>query len=351
MKSRIQFSTKIVNQVKNSITMKSAPFPKLALLIFGLVFISINACQRENIEISASEALAIEDNLSPYPITDIIKIDDSNVHPAARLPTRGGLPDIEDVPVVTSGSTINCQGTPEQCAEIYLQNLRFVNAIKPGQRLGVFGSLNLNAAPDVNNYNCYRYISNVGILDFCGYVGKDKDHPLNLDANGNYRIQLSPKNANRNLDLFVYEHKFVNGEIDTTLVAYSVLPAGETETVHLTKKGHYTIVVDEKNANSAGSDYVLSVSNNTPVKAVPILTASNNLNYQFKYAFNLKQGIKLIAWSFRKKINGNWTPVGNYTTNSTFKFGCGTCDYLVSPVYFNEYTGFVEEGDATLFRP
>jgi hypothetical protein len=361
MKTVIQFSTEKVNYQKNSNLMKVVNHSKIGFFTLLLFFFSFNACQKDAASPAISESIPMTELKSEkaYPIDNITPIYEipKNQRLSSGLQMRGELADIEDVPVVTSGSTINCHGTPEQCLIIYLENLRFLNAIKPGQRLGIYSSLSLhnaNVAQNINNYTCYRYISEVGIRDFCGYIGKDKDHPFNIKTDGNYRIQLTPKNTTRNLDLFVYKLEVKNGEIDTTLVAFSTLPAGKTETIHLTKKGYYTIVVDERVSNSIGSDYILAVSGDTRVKTIPILQENNELVYQFALKPNLSPSNndnQLVAWSFQRKINGVLTDLGYYPVNSTFNFLCETCDYLVAPVYAHKITGKIEEEAATLLRP
>jgi hypothetical protein len=318
---------------------------KTAFLTLVLLCLSLNACQKENIALTETPSVTEQD----FPITDIIALDDKTPikFPTGGLDTRGDLPDIDDVPVVVTGIIINCDLTPVECAKLKLEG-RVINAIKPGQRLGIAGPLTLAGAG--NQYRCYRYITDEGIRDFCGYNSNDKDHPLNITANGNYRIQLSAINDNTNLDMFIYRHTVKsNGDIDTTVVAYSNLPAGMTETIHLTKKGYYTIVVDGKAVSTNSSGYVLSVSSDTDVRVRPILTSDNELVYQFR---SLPQvGLELKYWSFRKKVLGQWIELGRFDPTSTFGFSCNSCDYLVSPVYLKTATNTLIEGEGTLFRP
>ena len=83
------------------------------------------------------------------------------------------------------------------------------------------------------------------------------------------------------------------------------------------------------------------------------MQANNDLLYQFSLVATLShvKENQLVAWSFKRKINGVLTELGHYPVNSTFNFMCETCDYLVSPVYFNGLTGKIEEGSATMIRP
>jgi hypothetical protein len=327
--------------------MKSITLSKLSLLTVVMLLLSFNACQKENVQTIKSDTVDFVESL--YPIKDIIKLDDgTKMRPdPGILQTRGELADIEDVPVVTSGVISRCGGTPEQCLTLYLEDTHRANSIKPGQRQGIYNGLSLDDLEGFNKYNCYRSTTR----SYCGYTGKDKDHPLNISSDGNYRIQLSAKNADRNLDLFVYQHRVIDSRIDTILVASSILHAGKTETIHLTEKGYYTLVVDEKTPHSIGSDYFIAVSLNTPVKAIPIVKSNNDLLYQFQHVLPSSQNLTFSSWAFRVKVNGVWQSMGNFPITTTFSFLCNTCDYLVSPVYINQSTGLTEEGSATLIRP
>lgn len=343
------FCANTVNPKNHILTMKTTLFPKVLFLTLALILINFTSCQKDAIAPTTENSTLINSE-QVFAVEDIVSLGDMG-RPVSSIQTRGDLPDIDDVPVVTSGIIINCGGTPYECAIERLETQRFINAIKVGQRLGVYDNLALSSS--TSKYNCYRHYSDIGVRDFCGYIGKEKDHALNIKTNGNYRIQLTPKSSTRNLDLFIYKHTVApNGYIDSTLVSFSTLPAGLTETVHLKEAGYYTIVVDEKVSNPTGSDYILSVSTNTPVITVPILRSDNTLIYQFiQNPASATKSRQLIAWNFKRKIGGVMTDLGNYSPFSTFRFTCSTCDYLVSPVYYNTNTGLNEEGTATVIRP
>ncbi len=346
MKTRTLFS--FVNLQKKTNIMKSNYFPKTVICTLALSLLSLIACQKDAVAPDTFDTTTAVENKPLYAVNDITDIAETG-RLLSSLTTRGDLADIEDTPVITTGSTINCIGTPYQCASSYLEFLRTINAIKPGQRLGVYDALALTGNSR-NDYECYTQHTQVGVMQLCGYKGKDKDHPLHIKTTGNYRVQLTPKYNDRNLDMFIYKHTVrPNGKIDTTVVAMSTMSEGQTETVHLTEEGFYTIVVDSKTSSPHNTDYILAVSNNTPVKTIPIVLIDNTLVYQFTAPSTSYK--MLYGWNFKRKISGVLTDLGTYPANYTFRFSCETCDYLVSPVYYNTHTGHLEEGDATVVRP
>lgn len=317
--------------------------------ILSFLILSLTACQENIVEPNANDTPTYQTE-QIYPITDFTTLPETG-RPDNTLSTRGDLADIDDVPAVRTGSSIHCHGTPYECKKMYMDFFR--KPLKPGQRVGVQTPVSLDLENmAINHQNCYRYYSQVGVMDFCGYIGKDREHPLNIETNGNYRIQVSALSNNRNLDVFVFKHRlFSDGRVDTTVVAYSTLPAGHTETLHLTEAGYYTIVVDEKVSNPVGSDYILSVSKNTPIKTTPILRTDGTLVYQFSLVSPPSNNEYLIGWSFKKKISRQWVDLGSYGYQNTFIFSCSSCDYLVSPVYQSTIVNATREGSGTLIRP
>lgn len=350
MKASTHFRYSFVNSLKKTNIMKLKTFPKTALLFCTLLLSSLTACKEDAVAPDSFDLqpAQVVENKQIYPVTDITAIAE-NGRPITTLSTRGDLADIDDVPVVKTGSTIHCHGTPYQCVMMNLEHFRTRNSIKPGQRLGIYDPLSLDGY-DYNNYECYRQHFNVGVIEVCGYKGKDKEHPLYIETAGNYRLQLTPRFNSRNLDLFVYKLTVrPTGKIDTSVVAMSILPAGQTETIHLTEAGFYTIVVDDKSPSVSQSDYILALSHNTAVRTIPILLSDNSLVYQFTAPSSSYK--MLIGWNFKRKISGVLTDLGTYPTNSTFRFSCEMCDYYVSPVYYNTSTGLEEEGAATVIKP
>jgi hypothetical protein len=318
--------------------------------IFALIvlLLSLNACQKDAFAPSFEEPML--QTPTSFDVQNIVAIPDvPDAHQPAALGIRNNIPDIKDTLMPTIEVAIACFGTPDFCLELGLK-VRRANSIKQGNRIGKLNTVNLEGNA-FNSKNTYTYFSLGGVVAMGGYNGKERRHPLNIEADGNYRIQMSPLSPTRNLDMFVYKLEVNNGQIDSTLVAFGTLPAGQTETVHITKKGYYTIIVDEKNAAGIDSDYLLAVS-----PFVNIKTTSSMQNSSLVYKFDLLTSISiynLTGWVFKKKINGVWTNVGTYAPNLSFTFGCNTCDYLVAPVFDLNTTPAVEiiEGTSTLIHP
>jgi hypothetical protein len=320
--------------------------------IFALIVLlfSLNACQKDAIA-PAIEASSLQ-TPSSIDVQNIVTVPDvPDARQTLSLGTRNNIPDIKDTLMPTIDVLIACFGTPDVCLEAGLK-VRRANSIKPGNRIGLLNTVNLEGNA-INLKTIYNYIApnGGGAVSMVGYNGKERRHPLNIEADGNYRIQMSPLSPTRNLDMFVYKLEVKNGQIDSTLVAFGTLPAGQTETVHITKKGYYTIIVDEKNAAGSDTDYLLAVSPHTLTKATSFIQ-----NNSLVYKFDLVVGISIYThtgWAFKKKINGVWTDVGTFAPTTSFIFGCSTCDYLVAPVFDLNTTPAVEiiEGTSTLIHP
>ena len=351
MKTVIQFSTKKITHQKSSIQMKVVNHSKFLFFTLLLFFFSFNACQKElNVEEAPSFIAKKPITYSETPTGNIISVEDNERQSHLGATPRADLADIDDVPVVTSGVISNCTGTVDQkiyCSLIF----RFLNSIKPGQRIGIADNLN-TTTKGTNLTSCYVY----GGQNVCGYVGKENLHPLFIEEDGNYRLQMTPKNPNRDYDVFVYKLSVLNTVIIRTLVAHSVFPQGKTETLHITQEGVYDIVVDEypnKNGQVGQGDgnYILSLSPNTLIKTAATYDSNtDNVTYQFSHKA-LKPATQLSSWLFRKKQGNTWLNLGTYGVNNNFTFSCNNCDYLVAPIYENIITGVKTEGTATVIRP
>jgi hypothetical protein len=320
----------------------------VSIFAFIVLLFSLNACQKDAIAPSFEEPML--QTPTSFDVQNLVTVPDlPDAHQSTALGTRNNIPDIKDTLMPTIDVAIACFGTPDFCLEAGLK-VRKMNSIKLGNRIGKLNTVNLEGNA-FNFKTTYNYISPGGAVSMGGYNGNERRHPLNIETDGHYRIQMSPLSPTRNLDMFVYKLEVKNGQIDSTLVAFGTLPAGQTETVHITKKGYYTIIVDEKNAAGSDTDYLLAVSPHTLTKATSFIQ-----NNSLVYKFDLVVGISIYThtgWAFKKKINGVWTNVGTYAPNTTFIFGCATCDYLVAPIFDLNTTPAVEiiEGTSTLIHP
>lgn len=353
MKTVIQFSSKIVNLLKKSIAMKSVTHSNVALLTAFLFLMSFIACQKDKNLESTSSFMAKKPSVSKeIPAGNIISIEDDNRPSALQATPRADLADIDDVPVVTSGGISNCGGTEDGKIRCALA-MRFLNSIKPGQRVGIADNLNTNTL-GTNVTSCYTY----GGQNVCGYIGKENLHPLFIAEPGNYRLQLTPKNPNRDYDVFVYRLTVLNKVITRTLIGYGVFPQGKTETVNITATDDdiLDIVVDEyPNTNgqvgNGDGNYILSLSPNTLIKTTSTYDKNTNeVSYQFSLK-SIKANNQLHGWLFRKKQGNTWLNLGIYNANNYFNFSCDNCDYLVAPIYESLLTGVKSEGTATVIRP
>jgi hypothetical protein len=328
--------------------------PRLAFLALLLILIGFNACQNDQIlENNPSLINEKPSNYKEIPAGDIVPIEDNHRYDPSQATPRAELADIEDVPVVrVGGIVVVCTGTEDEVLLCILSR-RGINNIRTGERLGVLDNLNTNIH-GTNVTSCYTY----GGQKVCGYVGKENLHPLTLGVAGNYRIQLTPKNPNRDFDVFVYRLTVLNKVITRTLVGYSTFSQGKTETVNIvaTEYGVYDVVVDEypnKNGQVGQGDgnYILSLSSKTDIHTT---TNYNKNTDEVSYQFSLKSlplNNQLYGWLFRKKQGATWLNLGVYNATNNFTFSCGSCDYLVSPIYQHINTGVKTEGTATVIRP
>jgi hypothetical protein len=263
--------------------------------------------------------------------------------------------DIDDVVELTSGVDISnfCLTDPNGCQ--LGENLKF--RLAPGQRIGKAGikdnngGFNSPTAPqnlDKGINVRSRYTLNGRTLTTL--KGKEHIYQTELQTDGNYRLQLSPKFANRDVDLFVFRFVLVNGILQKTLVQWSINGVGKTETLHLKQKGYYEIVVDsESDAN--GNEYTLMLSKNTPIQTQTALS-NNVIVYKFS-APTGRSGIvaeNLVGWRFRR-AGATRTFTGAGALNSYYSFDCNTCDYLVTAIYRNTLSNQLAEYYATMFRP
>jgi hypothetical protein len=330
--------------------MKNVSLFALIVLLF-----SLNACQKDaispiaDVETTTNSTLSATDltNLKTSEFVKVPAIPETN--DSKTLLTRStDKSDIQDVyPNTSSDFQVYCTVFNDDCIATQL-SLRNFNSIKEGTRIGKLSTVNLEGSNLRNAKNTYISHTNVGVIAMGGYNGKENRHPFKIEEDGNYRIQLTPLSATRNLDVFVYKLTPRNGEIDSTLVAYGTLPAGKTETVHIGKKGYYTIIVDEKDAYGTDTNYMLSVSQHTSVKTTPILQYGE-LSYKFDniYPFG---SYSHTGWNIKGRTSGSWINLGNFTAGSILTFtSCNSCDYLVTPLF--SYSGNVLEGTPTMVHP
>jgi hypothetical protein len=264
--------------------------------------------------------------------------------------------DIEDVAEITSGAEIIdlCLTAPNGCQ--FGESLKF--RLAPGQRIGKAGikdnnNPNLSSPTAPQNLNSGTNIRSKYTLNgrtLTTLKGKEHIYQTELQTDGNYRLQLSPKFANRDVDLFVFRLSLVNGVIQKTLVQWSINGVGKTETLHLKQKGYYEIVVDsESDAN--GNEYTLMLSKNTPIQTQTALY-NNTIVYKFT-APTGRSGIipeTLTSLRFRRAgVTRTFTGAAALTTY--YLFDCSTCDYLVTAIYRNNVTGQLTEYYATMLRP
>jgi hypothetical protein len=324
------------------------------LSVFALVALlfSLNACQKESINPISGDVTAsttTTQNLKNETI-DVSAITIPERASATTLTTRADLSDIKDVIPANSEIIIACVGTPKVCTETRL-GIRRANTIKPGERIGVSSAVSLSSAPASNRKEIYSRSTDAGVMAYGTYKGKDNHHPLNITADGDYRIQMTPINTNRNLDMFIYKLEVRdNGSIDSTLVEIGRLPSGKTETVHLRKKGFYTIIIDEELASNTGAAYMLAVSPamNTNTK---VTLSNNNLIYDFDVIVGISIE-NLSGWTFKRKVNSDWVDLGTFAATSTFVFlNAPNSDYLVAPVFTNNVTGTTRTAAFTMIRP
>jgi hypothetical protein len=307
----------------------------------AILFVLLSACQKENenntLDTSKSglsnSEMTIESNAQVIDIQDNAAAD--RRAPAAQEPPG----DLEDVPEVTAGQALqlSCIQNPNGCDDdLMTGNPPVPNSIDRGKRLGIADRQHLDAG--TNRIHSYKLPSRT----VSGFIAKERTYYLKLPSNvvnGNYRVQLSPKYANRDVDIFVYKLSVVNGVLVRTLKAWGINGPGLTETLHLSESGYYELIVDSQ-SSTLGNDYILSVSQNTRIKTNTRIV-NNKVQYQF--ATNPVLGFEtLIGW----RIQRAGSPVATVFTpvNLFFIFGCSnTCHYFITPVYRNTKTNQVIE--------
>jgi hypothetical protein len=320
--------------------MKEVNQSKILLCALFVSLLAFTACQKDlNVESNPSASPSKKPNFSTEidakNLTTVA--DEGQERVSSLLNVRAIVGDIEDEPVVIAGVDNDCTvGTPLE--RLQCLNNRAKMRVQVGKRQGISDILNITSINSTNTTNCYQY----GGQNVCGYTGREITHPLNVPVNGNYRIQLTPKNPNRDFDVFVYRYAIVNGVFTKTLVGFGVFPQGKTETITITQQGEYDIVVDEY-PNSSGvvgsgdGSYILAISSNTTVKTTASYNQNtNNVSYQFGITANSAPiGYRLESWYFKRKNGAVWQNAGTYPATQSFTFSCGTCDYAVAPIYIN----------------
>ena len=327
-------------------------------ILFGL-----NACQKDNKEVlkqQPMQALNIETVSG-----DIVDIDESTLrapNPNALKTRLADVGDIEDVIVPPAGSAAATDSCDKVCPTFpgvfdcailcHLIRLSKPWEIKAGQRFGVKTPEDVCQVPTIGSaFSCYE----INNQTLCGYGGKEKAFPLTINTAGNYRVQVTSKSPTKDFDLFVFLKEGSGTQQQTSdvkkLETCSTFPAGKTETVHLTKKGRYHLMIDEytNNANCSEGEFTIAVSANTNVLTLPT-RKGNHLIYQFKVLKEPTEN-QLVAWALRVVHNGAVSEPRYYRSNSRFSFNCQQFDYLVTPVYRHSVTNQIVEGDATLIHP
>jgi hypothetical protein len=317
----------------------------------AIILVLLSACQKENENDSfnASKTGVSNSEVTIDNNAQVVEIQENatNNHRAPAAPEPPG--DLEDVPEVTAGQALqlSCILNPNGCDdELMIGSPPVPNSIDRGKRLGIADRQHLDAG--TNKIHSYKLPTRT----VSGFVAKERTYYLKLPtnvANANYRIQLSPKFANRDVDIFVYKMSVVNGVLVRTLKAWGINGPGLTETLHLSESGYYELIVDSQSA-TLGNDYILSVSKNTAIKTNTRIV-NNKVQYQFSTQSVL--GLEtLIGWRIQRvgsSVATVYTPV-----NLFFIFGCSnTCHYYITPVYRNTRTNQVVEHIelTTVIRP
>ena len=333
----------------------SYPFCLILLIVFLL------SCKAKP-EDTSPTTLKIQDVAAG----SLVALKDASI--AAQTAEKSKTGDIEDVtspPAGTAALTETCDkvcGTFEakyDCPNL-CELMRFVQTweIKMGDRLGNKTAQDVQDVCGVNTVGSAFSSYGVGATVFSGYTGKEKAFRLVINETGNYRIQVSATDKTKNFDLFIFKNDhatMANNLLDKKkLVKWNQNPTGQTETVHLTEKGHYFIVLDELAASATSCQYgsfILSVSPNTDV-VTNTTVETNRLLYDFTL-LKTPESAELLAWSFRKSTTTptDLVPVIRYPKSCRFSFDCSSCDYLVAPVFKNTKTGAYFEGAATVIRP
>jgi hypothetical protein len=307
----------------------------------AIILVLLSSCQKEteNNEFDTSNKEVFNSEMTIENNAQVIEIKD-DVTPNRRAPAAPEPPgDLEDVPEVTAGQALqlSCIQNPNHCDDdLMTGNTPVPNSIDRGKRLGIADRQHLDAG--TNRIHSYKLPTRT----VTGFVAKERTYYLKLPnnvANANYRVQLSPKYNNRDVDIFVYKLSVVNGKLVRTLKAWGINRPGLTETLHLSESGYYELVVDSQSP-TLGNDYILSVTKNTAIKTTTRIV-NNKVQYQFATTPNL--GLEtLIGWRIQRAgstIAQTFTPVQLY-----FIFPCSnTCHYQITPVYRNRHTNQVVE--------
>ena len=346
--------------------MTKPTFLKPLFYISFLLFATFYACQKDNLtdaNLGKTMALKMED----APLDGIVEIKDEMLpmpdKNALRVRAEEAVGDIEDVIAPPAGSAPATDSCNKLCPTFpgvthceYLCHLIRLSKpweIKPGQRFGVKKAENVCEVPTLGSaFSCY----DTDTQQFCGYDGKEKAFPLTINNDGNYRIQVTPTSRTKDFDVFIYKKSSAGTQGQTSddkeLVACSRHSAGRTETINLTQKGRYHILVDEysNRDDCQNGEFIVAVSANTNIVVEPT-QKGHRLYYEFK-VLKVPASSKLVGWAFRlKNTEGVLSDPIRYPAHCRFVFASSKYDYLVSPVYWNATTQETVEGAATLFRP
>jgi hypothetical protein len=318
------------------------------ILIFGF-----SACQKENQtdnsfgmtkteflnqtanRVSTEEAILVDANTTPVRRT------------LALLPAleEGGMEDVEEV---ISGQNVgeSCIQAPHECAHNF--GTPVIESVQPGRRVGFKTIQNLNEG--FNNVSTYR-LPNRTLINL---NANEKTYKLKIRELGTYRVQLTPKYSDRDVDVFVYKLDYENGFITRTLVGAGIYGQGATETIDIqaTSVGYYDLVVDAE-STLLNNDFTLSVSNLTRIKTTT--TSANNTQISYRFARIVSRlefqdpNVQQIGWRFRK-VGSSALPQ-TFAINAQLRFNCSNCDWLISPLFKNMVTNVQTEGTTEFFKP
>jgi hypothetical protein len=307
---------------------------KIRSLTAGLVLLIIGSCQKQNQEDSFNPTNPNTDETLLQRSANLIQVQlNANLLEKAATLEEGGE---EDVEVVTTGipkvqlSDVQCIQNPAACPDVLSGSMVSDSVIMPGFRLGVRRQQNLNGGSNsITEYNlpCRRVN---------GYNAHEKTFRLKLLTDSTYRIQVTPKEATRNVDAFIYKLVVKQGKIVRKLMTWGIHPAGKSETMEISGAGYYLIVVDAQ-SEQLDNDFLISVSSHTRI-GIQSKIDNGITEYQLNAPpyLNHKKD-KWIGWSFRKVGLFN-APSEYFSKDAPFAFNC-TCDWLVTPIYQNQQTG------------
>jgi hypothetical protein len=310
---------------------------KIRSLTAALLLLIIGACQKQNQE---------ETVVPPSPNLIKVQLNPTLSARAATL-TEGG---VEDVEVVTTGipkaqlEDVQCIQNPASCSDVLVGSMVSDSVIMPGFRLGVKRLQNLNRVSNAIT----KYDLPSGRVE--DYNAHQKTFRLKLLTDSTYRIQVTPKDSNRNVDAFIYKLAVKEGRIVQNLIAWGIHPAGKSETMTISGAGYYLIVVDAQ-SEQLDNNFLISVSRHTPI-GVQSKVKSGITEYQLDAPPYLNQNKdKWVGWSFRKVGLFN-APSEYFSKDAPFAFNC-TCDWLITPIYQNQQTGLQAPYQtlATVIRP